>query len=496
MKKASIFIALVFMAIGVQSQIIDSMFVIDRDSSYTYLEIGDREPTFYYWDTNWWDYYYLNYPEARSLPISWVQWNINNRQYKGEVARYCYTDTALRVIGVAAAMSMNIRYDSISEDDVHKYLEDGYFCLYEVDSNTGEMVKLASKSWKGFRPRYKMATSISNSVWYPIMFSDPPKFTSVYEVYFDSAITVHDSFYVSTTDNNVRTSDWTVISSLASVHAISYDGHDPVTGSNVVHHPEFYPKPNHYKRKLHIMPPPEGDDKYFETDTLWHTYDILRKPTGRSFIVDPVVWDYFMFIFPIIDTTGLYLRQPCTTTTGFRNVSIDSCTVAMEWNLDGSSERYEVAVSRIGRTPEEGTVVQCDTNYAVVRTEPWDTTAQWYSAWVRCICAAGHRSEWSSPVTFNVHCSPGAGPEDPVGISVAVDRASRLQPNPASGSVRVESSYRIAEVELFSLDGRSLQRRAVDATGTTLDISQLPSGTYIVRIATTSGTAYKKLVVK
>ena len=81
-------------------------------------------------------------------------------------------------------------------------------------------------------------------------------------------------------------------------------------------------------------------------------------------------------------------------------------------------------------------------------------------------------------------------------INVCVDRASRLQPNPASGSVRVESSYRIAEVELFSLDGRSLQRRAVDATGTTLDISQLPSGTYIVRIATTSGTAYKKLVVK
>ena len=30
----------------------------------------------------------------------------------------------------------------------------------------------------------------------------------------------------------------------------------------------------------------------------------------------------------------------------------------------------------------------------------------------------------------------------------------------------------------------------------TLDISQLPAGTYIVRVATTAGTAYKKLVVK
>ena len=25
------------------------------------LWVGDRVPNYYYWDTNWWDYYYLNY---------------------------------------------------------------------------------------------------------------------------------------------------------------------------------------------------------------------------------------------------------------------------------------------------------------------------------------------------------------------------------------------------------------------------------------------------
>ena len=489
MKKIFLYIALLATACCAQAQ-------------YDTLNIGDRDPTFYYWDTNWWDHYYLNYPEARADSCVWTPGAAGGGAgLQPEIARYCYTDTSLRIIGIAAAV--NLRSSTLDLDtvqDVFKYLLPEYFNLYEVDPATNDLVLLASKSWNNTTPRYLMVSKEENNyeIFADTVIRIPPEYVPVYEVYFDSAITVHDSFYVSKTHN---TQNSPVGSSSVSISALIYS-RDPATysryGTNAYYEPRFGPKPNHFRRKLHKMPSFEWEDYLYGTmDTAWHTYGKTqyKKPFATANIIE---WDYpgFIYIFPIIDTTGLYLRQPCNTTTGFRNVSIDSCTVAMEWNPDGSSERYEVAVSRIGRTPEEGTVVQSDTNYAVVRTEPWDTTAQWYSAWVRCICPAGHRSEWSSPVTFNVHCSPGAGPEDPVGISVAVDRASRLQPNPASGSVRVESSYRIAEVELFSLDGRSLQRRAVDATGTTLDVSQLPSGTYIVRIATTSGTAYKKLVVK
>ena len=87
-------------------------------------------------------------------------------------------------------------------------------------------------------------------------------------------------------------------------------------------------------------------------------------------------------------------------------------------------------------------------------------------------------------------------PDDPEGIETTADRYSYLMPNPASGSVTVASSFRIAEVELFSLDGRSLLRSKVDAMSTALNLDGLAAGTYIVRIATTAGTAYKKLVVK
>lgn len=71
-----------------------------------------------------------------------------------------------------------------------------------------------------------------------------------------------------------------------------------------------------------------------------------------------------------------------------------------------------------------------------------------------------------------------------------------LMPNPASGAVNVTSSFLIGQVVLFSLDGRTLIHASPNALSTTLDISALPAGTYIIRIATTAGTAYKKLAVR
>ena len=81
-------------------------------------------------------------------------------------------------------------------------------------------------------------------------------------------------------------------------------------------------------------------------------------------------------------------------------------------------------------------------------------------------------------------------------IATLEENHTYLMPNPASETVTVASSFRIGEVEVYTLEGRRIIASRVDGISTTLDISQLPTGTYIVRITTNNGTAYKKLVVK
>ena len=72
-----------------------------------------------------------------------------------------------------------------------------------------------------------------------------------------------------------------------------------------------------------------------------------------------------------------------------------------------------------------------------------------------------------------------------------------IQPNPAGTQITVTVGQDVGFVaEVIDVRGTIQQRTQSYGQSATLDISQLPSGTYIVRIATTSGTAYKKLVVK
>ena len=51
------------------------------------LHIGDREPTYYYWDTNWWDHYFTGSRQWNSV------WAVSHIYCKSEVARYCYVDS-------------------------------------------------------------------------------------------------------------------------------------------------------------------------------------------------------------------------------------------------------------------------------------------------------------------------------------------------------------------------------------------------------------------
>ncbi len=502
MKKFIIILALMATGISANAQV-----------QFDTLSIGDREPTFYYWDTNWWDHYYLNYPEAQSSNVFWYQSSLTTMNLGSEYARYCYTDTSLRIIGIAAGLSLGgsvidsvwdqwatFGNASIDTVQIYKYMQPEYFRLYEVDAGTGNMKQLASASWFGFQPRYKMVSEMTNQVIIGAGGSVPvpPEYCSVYEAYFDSAITVHDSFYVSATEfnchNNAR-----VMAGLVGIHAQSFVKPDPVTGANVAFHPEFFPKPNHFRRKLHTMPPAGGDPLFYATDTAWHTYDIQVRHLTWPQLDTVYRWPYFMYIFPIVDTSsnGGLAQNECSAPEGLTLVDIDSGSVILSWQ-GGGADLWELSIGTVGSTPETGTVTTCNNELATVGGLD---TAQWYAARVRSVCNFGdssYYSDWSDSVMFYVpgDTTGNGGGDNPNRIETTADRYTYLMPNPASETVTVASSFRIGDVEVYTLDGRRILASRVDGISTTLDISSLPTGTYIVRVSTNNGTAYKKLVVK
>lgn len=427
---------------------------------------GQRWPSYYYWGDNWIDRQY------NPSNISGLSGNmINPTRCKPEMARYNYADSSLRVIGVAVGLSftINIGWNDPPNMNYFSNYQTDYIRLYEVDSTTNELVLLAEKPLD------------TNVVCYlpdylPLYGSKPH--VPVREAFFDSAITVYDSFYVSVTSNN------------------NYHSSRVTTGIHAIHQlinnkPACFPNPNHYRRKLHKI---ETDVAYHITDTNWHVFHTDSYADSYS-MEDPNEWSYFMMIFPIIDTTYNHSWVPeCKRPTGFGAIHVGREVVVLGWESEGSSQ-WELKVAKEGTGLDSVEALGC-TNDVMPLYEL--DTASWYVATVRSICGQNRISEWSDTIRFFV---PGdttsTDPTDPTeGISNVVERYTYLMPNPASGQVSVMSSFRIDRVEIYTLAGQRILQENAAGLSAQIDISALAQGTYIVRTYTNRGVSNKRLVVR
>ena len=77
-----------------------------------------------------------------------------------------------------------------------------------------------------------------------------------------------------------------------------------------------------------------------------------------------------------------------------------------------------------------------------------------------------------------------------------VDRYSNVSPNPANDVVTVQSSFKIREIEIHNTLGQVVLRKKGSQNIETIDVSNLQSGTYIVRIKTQRGFANKKVIIQ
>ncbi len=109
-------------------------------------------------------------------------------------------------------------------------------------------------------------------------------------------------------------------------------------------------------------------------------------------------------------------------------------------------------------------------------------------------------SRWLDYISFGVTIHPDTtgGGGDSVGIAAPVDEGFVLSPNPAQGSVQVQLPPTAlgGQLSLCDLAGREVIVRAVTGTSMELDISRLPAGAYLVKLATPDGVSTRRLLVE
>ncbi len=110
-------------------------------------------------------------------------------------------------------------------------------------------------------------------------------------------------------------------------------------------------------------------------------------------------------------------------------------------------------------------------------------------------------TQWTAPQTFVTPDTTGGGSGDTTstGIVTAEDASLALSPNPASGEVTVTVDGEMQSVAIYNAQGQPVggwEIHSLAENSATLDVSALPAGPYLVRIATATGTVTKKLIVQ
>ena len=200
-------------------------------------------------------------------------------------------------------------------------------------------------------------------------------------------------------------------------------------------------------------------------------------------------------IFPVF-------QLPCP---ALRKVNVGtnfSGRVEFHWNPGGDTMLYQLAFHSAddGRLMFE-TDTLTDTTFTLVDSiAPAEMVNGRYEVRVRKACDYTGApianplvwSDWSEPRTFNyMHRVEGIEDIDGFGPQFT------LSPNPAKGTVTVEGAAGVERVEIVDMEGRVvIGERPLAGSPSTVDISHLAPGVYLVRLSSELGTATRKLVVE
>ncbi|WP_051259626.1 peptide-N-glycosidase F-related protein [Epilithonimonas tenax] len=188
--------------------------------------------------------------------------------------------------------------------------------------------------------------------------------------------------------------------------------------------------------------------------------------------------------FPI----SMYLQNStsgqiiCAEPSNFKITNQFGPTVNIGWKENGNSSQWETIWSRKSvYTPLYEDIHQIQNTPVDSRN---DLTTNWlYEMYVKSKCTSELNSIWRGPIFSTV-------------IRLGTDETSRkkvsVYPNPTKDFVNITASSEVNKLTIFGTDGKQL----LDTASSKIDLTQLPTGVYMMKIDFADGTSSFQKMMK
>ena len=390
-------------------------------------------------------YFYNNEDGVAECPDFWYA----TVGTKWEAASRFYTDTTLRVIGIAICGHgiPSMAYDSTNMSLY--YYSDSVVRLKIYEAGDSVLIPLASgvanmnetDRWMEVTGFYRgeIYFGHSRNPW-P---GNGDWIVPVTEIYFDSAVTVEDSFYVG----------------FAPIH-------------------------------------PNKDLFFVYYQLLWGNSSFCPFVGMAEYDIETYRWRYGplndnFFMFPIIDSVGWSMycdTMVCPEVEGL-NVSAGYGMAVCSWLGDTLSGhgKWQLSYGPVGTEPEDGQVI---TTTALSRVLNGLEDTVEYVVYVRGYCTVCRKwGEWSEGKVFRLLDSEGIQSAD-------VERSVSVVPNPSHGRVEVTSSCGMQRVTVYDAQGVQVLMQKTSEKTAVIDLGGRPAGLYFITVHTIDGVVCRKLLLE
>ena len=390
-------------------------------------------------------YFYNNEDGVAECPDFWYA----TVGTKWEAASRFYTDTTLRVIGIAICGHgiPSMAYDSTNMSLY--YYSDSVVRLKIYEAGDSVLIPLASGvANMNETDRWMEVTGFyRGEIYFGQSYSPWPGngdwIVPVTEIYFDSAVTVEDSFYVG----------------FAPIH-------------------------------------PNKDLFFVYYQLLWGNSSFCPFVGMAEYDIETYRWRYGplndnFFMFPIIDSVGwsMYCDTMVCPEVEELNVSAGYGMAVCSWLGDTLSGhgKWQLSYGPVGTEPEDGQVI---TTTALSRVLNGLEDTVEYVVYVRGYCGVCRKwGEWSEGTVFRLLDSEGVP-------SAEVERSVSVLPNPSHGRVEVTSSRGLQRVTVYDAQGVQVLMQKTSNKTAVIDLSGRPAGLYFVTVHTTAGVVCRKLLIE
>ena len=179
--------------------------------------------------------------------------------------------------------------------------------------------------------------------------------------------------------------------------------------------------------------------------------------------------------------------QPCDVPTGLHTTNVENEAIAIAWDANPNVTSWNIQYRPVGGTLASATSTTNSYNITGL------TGLTTYEIQVQADCGNGNVSDWCTAITAQT---------TNVGIESHLLNSISLYPNPANDVINVQctmNNVQVKALEVFDVYGkliRTVETVCTPSLQTQINVSDLASGMYFVRVTTEQGVVTKSFVKK